>query len=815
MSDTSIMEKDTTGTSVLPTMSLRDVVMFPKSIVPLIIGREISIKAIETALEKYDKRIFLVAQKDPTQEHPEDTDLFTVGTISRILQMLRLPDGTIKVLFEGLQRAVWQPEHGIMYINDIPMVEVSSLPDTAVRSMEGEALARATHEAIEEFTQANRKMAKETALAISSIFSPGHLADTIIPHLRASFHRKQAALETRNPVQRLEQVYEMIQEEIAVFSLEKKIKGRVKKQMEETQRDYYLGEQLKAIHKEMGRDFDPKADLDALEAKLKAKDLPDAARDKTLEELKKLRQTPTTAAEYTVLRNYVEWILSLPWNTMRDVDIDLGQAQKTLDADHYGLDKPKERILEYLAVQALVKKLRGPILCLVGPPGVGKTSLAKSIAKATGREFVRLSLGGVRDEAEIRGHRRTYVGALPGKIIQSLKRITSNNPVFCLDEVDKMSTDFRGDPSAALLEVLDPEQNNAFNDHYLDLDYDLSGIFFITTANSLQTIPLPLQDRMEIITIPGYLETEKECIASNFLLPKQRELHGLQKENLTLSRGAILEVIRRYTRESGVRNLEREIASICRKVARSLVEEKNLEKHVAVTKSMVGRYLGIPRVRHGLRESQPQVGVTTGLAWTQTGGELLLVEVALMPGSGKIEITGKLGDVMQESAKAAVSYIRSRSELFGLRRDFYKDVDIHIHVPEGATPKDGPSAGITLATCLASALLNIPVRNDVAMTGEITLRGRVLPIGGVREKLLAAHRGRIAKVLMPKDNEHDLKEVPKTILKGLEIILVESMDEVLCHALKDVTRTALFAGEADFIPICKNLHKIYDHPTTH
>jgi len=815
MSDSIIFEKNTPATIFLPVMSLREVVMFPKSIVPLFVGRESSIKAIETALEKYDKRIFLVAQKDPSQERPEVDGLYEIGTVSKVLQMLRLPDGTIKVLFEGLYRATWDQTTGILTEDDIQMVQVTTLADLGGSILEGEAIVRAMHEAIEEYAQVNRKLAKETILAITSVNQPGRLADAVAPHLKASFDRKQAVLEMRSPVRRLERVYELIQEEVEIFSLEKKIKGRVKKQMEENQKDYYLGEQLKAIHKEMGRDVDPKAEIDELEAQLKAKDMPEETREKAMAEMKKLRQTPTSSAEYAVLRNYVDWILALPWNVVRDVEIDLIEAQKTLDSDHFGLDKPKERILEYLAVQALVKKLRGPILCLVGPPGVGKTSLAKSIARATGREFVRLSLGGVRDEAEIRGHRRTYVGALPGKVIQSLKRVSSNNPVFCLDEVDKMSMDFRGDPSAALLEVLDPEQNNAFSDHYLDMDYDLSSIFFITTANSLQSIPLPLQDRMEIINIPGYLETEKERIATDFLLPKQLEQHGLQVDNLTMSKGAVLEIIRRYTRESGVRNLERELASICRKVARSLVEEKDMAKNVTVSKTNIGTYLGIPKVRYGLREEKAQVGVTTGLAWTQTGGELLLVEVALMPGGGKIEITGKLGDVMQESAKAAISYIRSRSDLFGLRRDFYKEVDIHIHVPEGATPKDGPSAGITLATCLASALLNIPVRNDVAMTGEITLRGRVLPIGGLREKLLAAHRGLISRVLVPKENERDLKDVPKQILKELDVVLVENMDEVLCAALEGVTREALFAGEADFIPISKGLHKASEHTNTH
>ncbi|MFP5238465.1 MAG: endopeptidase La, partial [Acidobacteriota bacterium] len=576
-------------------------------------------------------------------------------------------------------------------------------------------------------------------------------------------------------------------------------------------------EQLKAIHKEMGRDEDPLAEVAEFEQRLAEKDMPEEAREKALRELKKMKHTPPSSAEYTVVRNYVEWILDLPWNVLQPVDIDVAKAKEILDTDHYGLEKPKERILEYLAVQSLVEQIKGPILCLVGPPGVGKTSLAKSIARAMGREFVRLSLGGVRDEAEIRGHRRTYVGALPGKIIQSLKRVKYNNPVFCLDEVDKMSTDFRGDPSAALLEVLDPEQNSSFGDHYLDLDYDLSKIFFITTANALHTIPLPLQDRMEIIRIPGYLETEKLSIAKQYLAPKKIKENGLKPENVTITEEAILEVIRRYTREAGVRNVERELASLCRKTARKLVEGGDREANFTITEKELPELLGVPKFRHGEMEEEPQVGVSTGLAYTDVGGEMLLVETALMPGSGKVEITGKLGDVMQESARAALSYIRSRSATFGLKPDFHKEIDIHIHVPEGATPKDGPSAGITLATAMVSALLNLPVRNDLAMTGEITLRGRVLPIGGLREKLLAAHRGLIKKVLIPEENAKDLKDVPEAILNGLEIVEVKHMDQVLEQAILCNDATKLFCGRDEGVqPLALSLLKAqYQDQTRH
>jgi ATP-dependent Lon protease len=781
----------------LPMMSLREVVMFPRSIVPLFVGREASIKAIETAVADFGKQIFLVTQKSPEKEHPEPDDLYAIGTVSKILQMLRLPDGTIKVLFEGVSRATWEPaSDGPVYEieeeGEYPKARVTLIEEQASATAEASALVRAVHESLDEFGKVNKKVAPEAILAMSTIKEPGPLADQVMPHLKIDFSRKQEILEELDPSRRLERVYEMLLGEIEIVSIEKRVKGRVKEQMEKNQREYYLNEQVKAINKEMGREDDPQAEAQELEAQLDAKPMSDENRERVRKEIKKLRTMQTSSAEYTVVRNYVDWVLDLPWDNIKDdKDVDIKEARAILDEDHFGLEKPKERILEYLAVQTLVETMKGPILCFVGPPGVGKTSIAKSIARSMDREFLRLSLGGVRDEAEIRGHRRTYVGAMPGKIIQSLKRVKHNNPVICLDEVDKMSADFRGDPSAALLEVLDPEQNYAFNDHYLDLDYDLSKVFFITTANNLDGIPLPLQDRMEIIRLPGYLENEKVEIAKGFLVPKQLEQHGLKAENVKFSDNAILDVVRYYTREAGVRNLEREIASICRKSAMKVVEEHDLDKVIHVTKQGLEKFLGVTKFSYGERESEAQVGVCNGLAWTQLGGEMLLVEVALMPGKGKVEITGKLGDVMQESARAALSFIRARSDLLGLKSDFYKRVDIHIHVPDGATPKDGPSAGITLTTALISALLNIPVRHDLAMTGEITLRGRVLPIGGLREKLLAAHRGLIKTVIIPSENEKNLKDVPKDILKDLEIIPVKTMDEVIDKALESGVETIL------------------------
>ena len=797
------MSDEARGSAIeeLPVMPLREVVMFPRSIMPLFVGREASIKAIEAAHATYSKQIFLVAQREAGLEKPDAGDLSPVGVVSKILQILRLPDGTIKVLFEGLYRATWQElrERG-----QYSVAFVRRVPESQSRSEEKEALVRAVHEALEEYGKNNKKISQEAILAMMALQEPGALADAVMPQLKLDYRKKQEVLELSDVTQRLERAYEYLQGEVALSTVEKRIKNRVKVQMERNQREYYLTEQIKAINKEMGREDDPQAEVAELEQRLKARDMPEEARVKALAEVKKLRAMPPAAAEYTVVRNYVDLILDLPWNDLKQIDIDIEKARAILDGDHYGLERPKERILEYLAVQKLSHGLKGPILCFVGPPGVGKTSLARSVARATGRDFVRLSLGGVRDEAEIRGHRRTYVGALPGKIIQSLKRVKYNNPLFCLDEVDKLTSDYRGDPAAALLEVLDPEQNNTFMDHYLDLEYDLSKIFFITTANSLHGIPGPLLDRMEIIELSSYLETEKRHIARQFLIPRQLEEHGLKPENLRVSENALMEIIRGYTREAGVRNLEREIAALCRKTAIRLVEENDLERTVQVSTQSLPSMLGVKKYRHEEREAEPQVGVCAGLAYNQRGGEILLVETSLMSGSGQVVTTGQLGEVMQESAKAALSYVRSRAESLGLEPRFHRKVDIHVHVPAGATPKDGPSAGITLATSITSALLGIPVRNDVAMTGEISLRGRVLPIGGLREKLLAARRSGIKKVIMPADNEKDLKEVPDEVLRDLELVFVEHVDEVLPQALA-ATPEEIFSGRATAQPLWASL----------
>ncbi len=792
----------------MPLMSVREVVMFPRAIMPLFVGREASIKAIEAGYSTYDKKIFLVAQREPDTEKPGVDDLYSVGVVSKILQILRLPDGTIKVLFEGLYRATWDTicEETPFGSQEFPCIITNEIPEKTLKGAEVDATIKAVHESLEEYSKLNKKMTQEVLLAITSLTDAGKLADAIIPHVKAEYRKKQEALELSNALERLEKAFELLQSEIALSSVEKRIKNRVRSQMERNQREYYLNEQIKAINKEMGRDDDPQAELAEMEQKFKERDMPEEARERALRELRKLRGMSTSSAEYTVLRNYVDWLMDLPWNRLKDIDMDIQRAREILDNDHYGLEKPKERILEYLAVQKLSGALKGPILCLVGPPGVGKTSLARSVATATGRDFVRLSLGGVRDEAEIRGHRRTYVGALPGKILQSLKRGKFNNPLFCLDEIDKMSADFRGDPAAALLEVLDPEQNSTFMDHYLDLDYDLSKIFFITTANSLHSIPAPLQDRMEIIELNSYLETEKKRIARQFLLPKQIKDHGLKSENMSLTDEGILEIIRSYTREAGVRNLEREIGALCRKTAIKLVEEKNMDMCINIDANDLPSYLGVKKYRHDEREKMPQVGVCAGLAYNQRGGEILMVETSLMPGSGQVVTTGQLGDVMKESAKAAFSYVRSRADILGLSPRFHRKVDIHVHVPAGATPKDGPSAGITIATSITSALLGIPVRNDVGMTGEISLRGRVLPIGGLREKLLAARRSGLVKVIMPHDNEKDLKEVPDEVLQDLEIVFVDHVDEVLPHAL-EATSEEIFSGRSATTPLYMTLRK--------
>ena len=797
----------------LPLMSLREVVMFPRAIVPLFVGRDASIKAIESAVARYDKHILLVTQKEADMEKPGPGDLYPVGVVSKILQLLRLPDGSVKVLFEGLYRAAWHPlsEEEPFGNGPFPRLLLETLPEIESGNSEREALVRATHEALDEFGKLNKKINPEQLASLSGLCEPGRLADAVMGLLKLDHVRKQEVLEILDGDKRLEKVFELLSGELSVASLEKAIKNRVRGQMERNQREYYLNEQIKAIHKEMGREDDPQAEAAELEQRFREKNMPEEAREKALREVRKLRQMSPSSAEYTVIRNYIDWLLDLPWNELKPVDVDIREAKELLDGGHFGLEKPKERILEYLAVQKLAGRLKGPILCLVGPPGVGKTSLARSVAKATGREFVRVSLGGVRDEAEIRGHRRTYVGALPGKIISALKRARYNNPLFCLDEIDKMTSDFRGDPSSALLEVLDPEQNSSFDDHYLDMGYDLSQVFFITTANSLSGIPAPLLDRMEIIQLSSYLEIEKIRIARDFLLPRQLEMHGLKPEHLRISDNALMDVIRFYTRESGVRSLERQIAALCRKAAMRMAEAADAERNsgrngesggekaapssrgINVTAQNLHTFLGVKKYRFEERESASLVGVVAGLAFNDRGGEILHIESAVMPGSGKVSSTGRLGDVMKESAQAAFSYVRSRSSRFGLKPDFHKEIDLHVHVPEGATPKDGPSAGITLAASMVSALLGIPVRNDVAMTGEITLRGRVLPIGGLREKLLAARRAGMKTVIMPADNERDLKEVPEEILKSLHLVFVRDVDEVLPVAL-EADREEIFSG---------------------
>jgi ATP-dependent Lon protease len=779
------------GPTRVPLLPLRDIIVFPHMVVPLFVGRQRSIKALEEATQKQSP-IFLSSQKDAKTNEPTEEDIYKTGTVGTVVQMLKLPDGTVKVLIEGKRRAKI-----VRFVNspDFFLVEIEEAPEVVERNTEVEALTREVHTTFENYVKLKKKIPPEMVMSVSSIDDPGRLADTIVAHLGIKIEDRQNLLETFNAAERLEKVLGHMRAEIEILEVERRIRSRVKKQMERSQKEYYLNEQMRAIQKELGEKDEFKNEIQEIEEKLKQKKLSAEAKDKVEKELKKLKMMSPMSAEATVVRNYIDWILSLPWNELTDDKLDINEAEKVLEEDHYGLEKVKERILEYLAVQSLVGKIKGPILCLVGPPGVGKTSLGRSIARATGRKFVRVSLGGVRDEAEIRGHRRTYIGALPGKIIQSMKKAGSSNPVFLMDEIDKMSTDFRGDPSSALLEVLDPEQNTTFNDHYLDLDYDLSKVMFITTANTLDRIPRPLQDRMEIIRIAGYTELEKLSIAKKYLLEKQKEANGLIPENVAFTDNALLGVIRHYTKEAGVRNLEREIAAICRKVAVEVVK-KDRNAHIQVGTKSLHKYLGPERFRYGKAEAEHKIGVATGLAWTELGGELLATEVTIMPGKGQLIITGKLGDVMQESAQAAMSYVRSRAMELGLERDFYQKIDVHIHVPEGAIPKDGPSAGITMATSLVSALIKVPVYNDLAMTGEITLRGTVLPIGGLKEKVLAAHRAGIKKVLIPADNEKDIEEIPATVLKTVEMIAVSHMDEVLKKALVIDDPDALFKGLA-------------------
>ncbi len=770
--------------AVLPLLPLRDIVVFPHQVVPLFVGRERSIAALHEAMarkstdENEKALIFLAAQKKAKTNEPGVDDVYHFGTVGHVIQLIPLPDGTVKVLVEGMKRG---RVRRFLDSTSFFTAEVDEVEEVWQRSVELEALVRSVHSVFESFVKLNKRIPPEMLVQVASIDDPARLADTIAVQLSLKLNDRQALLEMDDAAKRLEKLYELMQSEIEILQVEKKIRTRVKKQMEKTQKEYYLNEQMQAIQKELGDRDEFKNEVQEIEEKIRTKRMSKEATLKVRKELKKLRMMSPMSAEATVVRNYIDWLLALPWYEETKDRLDIAEAERVLDEDHYGLRKAKERILEYLAVQSLVPRMKGPILCFVGPPGVGKTSLARSIARATGRKFVRQSLGGVRDEAEIRGHRRTYIGAMPGKLIQSLKKAGSSNPVFLLDEVDKMSTDFRGDPSSALLEVLDPEQNSTFNDHYLDCDYDLSKVMFICTANTMHNIPGPLQDRMEVIRIAGYTEMEKLSIARRYLIPKEREANGLADVEVSFTSAAVRTLIHRYTRESGVRNLEREIASVLRKVARDTL--KNGKRPMRIDRRQAMKYLGVPRYRASEAERESQVGIVTGLAWTEMGGELLTTEATVMPGKGKLIITGKLGEVMQESAQAALSYVRSRTDRFGIDRKFSETNDIHIHLPEGAIPKDGPSAGVTMCTALVSALTRIPVRHDVAMTGEITLRGRVLPIGGLKEKVLAAHRAGLKTVLIPKDNRKDLRDIPRRVRDKLRILPVEFMDDVLREAL--------------------------------
>jgi ATP-dependent Lon protease len=761
---------------VLPVLPLRDIVVYPKMAAPLFVGREKSVRALDEVMKK-DKQILLAAQMDASEDEPSTDRIFMVGTVATVVQLLKLPDGTVRVLVEGGYRARIT---GFKANDDFFEAEIEPLEESNEDTPEARAIARAVTDQWDNYVKLSRKVQPEITQAITSITEPARLADSIAGHLSVKIPDKQALLELSDVPQRLERILQLIEGEIGMLQVERKIRNRVKRQMEKTQREYYLNEQMKAIQRELGDGEDGREDIAELEARIKSTKLSKEAKAKAEAEMKKLRQMSPMSAESTVVRNYLDWLLSLPWGVRKKIKKDIEAAQAVLDEDHFGLEKVKDRILEYLAVQARTNKLRGPILCLVGPPGVGKTSLGRSIAKATGRDFVRLSLGGVRDEAEIRGHRRTYIGSMPGRVIQSMKKAKSSNPLFLLDEIDKLGADYRGDPAAALLEVLDPEQNGTFNDHYLEVDYDLSDVLFITTANSLN-MPQPLLDRMEIIRIPGYTEDEKLEIAKRHLLPKQYENNGLKKSEFSVSEDALRDLIRRYTREAGVRSLEREIGNLARKAVRQL-EQKQKEK-VDITAENLPDYAGVWKYRFGETDLEDQVGIVTGLAWTEVGGDLLTIEAVAMPGKGAMTVTGNLRDVMKESISAASSYVRSRALHFGVKPPVFRTRDIHVHVPEGATPKDGPSAGVAMATAIVSVLTGNPIRKDIAMTGEISLRGRVLPIGGLKEKLLAALRGGVKLVLIPKENEKDLADIPDNVKQGLEIVPVSTVDEVLQRAL--------------------------------
>ncbi len=785
-----------------PVLPLRDIVVFPHMIVPLFVGREKSVRALEDVM-KDDKQILLATQKSAAQDDPGPADIFTVGTIGTVLQMLKLPDGTVKVLVEGRRRAriVRYEDNEAFFQAAVEVIE-----DVGGDAEELEALGRAAISQFEQYIKLNKKIPPEVLVSVNQIDDPSKLADTIASHLSLKIPEKQQVLETSSTGERLERVYGFMESEIGVLQVEKRIRSRVKRQMEKTQREYYLNEQMKAIQKELGESEDGRDELQELEERINRTKLSKEAREKAMQELKKLRNMSPMSAEATVVRNYLDWMLSIPWKKRSKVKKDLPLAESVLNEDHYGLEKVKERMIEYLAVQQRMNKVKGPILCLVGPPGVGKTSLGKSIARATGRNFVRMSLGGVRDEAEIRGHRRTYIGSMPGKVIQGMRKAKTSNPLFLLDEVDKLGADWRGDPSSALLEVLDPEQNHTFNDHYLEVDYDLSDVMFICTANTLR-MPQPLLDRMEIIRIPGYTEDEKLEIARRHLIPKVTQQNGLRKGEWSISDDALRDLIRYYTREAGVRNLERELSGLARKSVKEILV-RNVERQ-AITRRNLEKLAGVRRFRFGEVEEDDLVGVTTGLAWTEVGGELLSIEAVMVPGKGRITTTGKLGDVMRESVQAAESFVKARSIAFGIRPPLFARKDIHVHVPEGATPKDGPSAGVAMVTSIVSVLTGIPVRRDVAMTGEVTLRGRVLPIGGLKEKLLAALRGGLSTVVIPKENEKDLAEIPDNVKKGLTIITAATVDEVLANALvnpleaiewdetEEVESVAQMAADAD------------------